>query len=116
MLDAAKAEVDAFTLACNQYLIPQLVEDHFGPDAPECRLFCHSVSEALKGKMQSIVVTILQNDKLGTFSQQVAFRDLLDFLNIPFTSGPVLPIPQVPEEDGEDGDGGQPDDGGDKGQ
>jgi len=109
MLDAAKAEVDNFLRAVNAYLVPQLVEDHFGPDAPKCEIFVHGLSEALKEKYSSIVVTILQNDRHGIFSQQVLFRELLDLLNIPYTVGEVtpLPVPGIPGDNGEEDDGKQ---------
>lgn len=112
MLDAAKMETDRFLMGVNRWLIPQLVEDNFGPRAPECKIIAPTTSEALKAKLHNIVITILQNDKTGEFRGQVAFADLLDFLNIPFTkNGSGMPVPKdrsveeeadMPEED--DGD------------
>lgn len=95
MLDAAKMETDRFLLAVNEWLIPQLIEDNFGPRSPECKIIAPTTSEALKAKLHNIVITILQNDKTGEFRGQVAFADLLDFLNIPFTKAKNgMPIPQ----------------------
>lgn len=98
MLDAAKKEVDTFVNDVNAYLIPQLVEDHFGANAPECRIYVRAVSEALKAKLHSVLITILQNDKGGIFTNHVDFADLLDTIGIPYATDQIgLPVPQVEE-------------------
>ena len=96
MLDAAKMDVDTFLDHCNTYIVPQLVEDNFGANSPVCKIKVHAFSEQLKTKLHNIVITLLQNDKTGTLSRQVAFADLLDQLNIPYVAGDNgLPEPVV---------------------
>lgn len=84
MLDAGKLETDRILEYINKYAIPQLVEDNFGAEAPACTLYSTGVSEALKGKLHTVVITLLQNDSDGRLARQVAFAELLDYLNIPF--------------------------------
>lgn len=83
MVDMAKLEVDYYLQMVNEHLVPKLVEDHFGPDAPPVRIFAQGTSEAFKEKLQSIILTVLQNDKTGFYAANIAFRELLDFINIP---------------------------------
>jgi len=112
MVDMAKLETDHFLAMVNEHLIPKLVEDHFGPDAPPAKIKAHNLSEALKEKLQTIVLTILQNDKYGIYAQQVAFQDLLEFVGIPWRTGgkeglpePIFPEPATPGAPDETGNG-----------
>jgi hypothetical protein len=102
MLDASKREVDHFLIACNKWCVPQLVEDHFGPAAPPCTLRTNAVSEDMKMKLNNIVLTILQNDREGRFANQVAFIELLDFLDIPFTTTQNGLLQSVGEENNDE--------------
>jgi hypothetical protein len=57
--------------------------------------------------LQSIVLTVLQNDKYGIYAQQVAFQDLLEMVGIPWRLAdkeglpePIFPPSQsIQEED-----------------
>jgi hypothetical protein len=104
LLDMAKMEVDHMLDAVNQFLVPQLIEDHFGPGGPQVKVFGHSVSEGLKTKLYNLLITILQNDPAGFYQSQIHFKELLEIVNIPFTVAKNgLPVPQLPdEEDGQD--------------
>ncbi len=99
MLDAGKVEVDHFLSDCTKFVVPQLVMDNFGPDAPPCRLWSRGISEELKEKLTNVVITVLQNDRDAIFSRQVAFAELLDILNIPFNTNPEgFPDPEAPDD------------------
>lgn len=104
MLDAAKMETNAFCTAINKYILPVLIEDHFGPNTPPCMLYVRAVSEALKQKLHSVLITVLQNDREGVFSSHIGFTELLDELGIPYVvTENKLPEPVIPEpEDDED--------------
>lgn len=106
MVEAAKIEVDRYLKAVNKFLIPQLVEDNFGQGAPECSLFARGFSEELKEKLFNVLITIIQNDRENAFRRHIAFTELLDFLNIPFTNTPTgMPEPEdesVPDEEESD--------------
>jgi len=113
MVDMAKLEVDYFLQMVNEHLVPKLVEDHFGPDAPPVRIFAQGTSEAFKEKLQSIILTILQNDKTGFYAANIAFRELLDFINIPVRQDlpndlpvPILPGEEQPATGEKEGQGG----------
>jgi len=99
MVDMAKLETDFFLEMVNEHILPKLIVDHFGPDAPPVKIRAHNLSEALKEKLQTIVLTILQNDKYGIYAQQVAFQELLEFVGIPWRTGgrEGLPEPIFPE-------------------
>jgi hypothetical protein len=108
MVDMAKLEVDHFLEMVNEHLVPKLIEDHFGPDAPPAKVFAQNLSEALKEKLQTIVLTVLQNDKYGIYAQQVAFQDLLEMVGIPWRVAskeglpePIFPPSQTGEDDGD---------------
>lgn len=102
MLDAAKMETDAFCTAVNKYVLPVLIEDHFGPDTPECTIYVPAISEALKAKLHSVLIAVLQNDKTATFTKQVAFAQLLDELGVPYTvASSSLPEPVLDVTEGD---------------
>lgn len=106
MLDAAKLETDRLLEYINEYAIPQLIEDNFGAGSAQCTLFSGAISETLKVKLHSVLVTLLQNDKDGRLSRQVAFADLLDYLNIPYRRvSDDLPAPTEPPVDPASPDG-----------
>jgi hypothetical protein len=105
MVDMAKLEVDYFLQMVNDHLVPKLVEDHFGPEAAPVRIFAQGTSEAFKEKLQSIILTVLQNDGTGFYAANIAFRELLDFINIPVRNDlpddlpvPILDPNAVPEK------------------
>jgi hypothetical protein len=103
MLDAGKMEVDAFCLSVNKYMLPALIEDHFGQNTAECTVYVKSISEALKAKLHNVLITVLQNDKTGIYAQHVKFWELLDALGIPYTVTPSgLPDPQVTDDENVD--------------
>lgn len=107
LLDMTKLEVDDFVLAVNRWLIPQLVEDNFGANAPECRIFVRSVSERLKEKLFSVLISLLQNDTDDSrVLRSIALQDLLKFLDVPFTvpdqNGMPVVEEETPEEEPED--------------
>lgn len=93
MLEFAKGELDRFIDACNTWLVPQLVEDNFGANAPPCKIKVSAFPEALMEKMYNIVITLLQNDKTGVLNTRVAFTELLDILDIPWQEGIAFPEP-----------------------
>jgi hypothetical protein len=97
MLDAAKMDVDNFLDACNNWCVPQLVEDNFGANSPPCKLRVQAFSEQLKTKLHNIVIALLQNDREGRLSRQVAFTRLLDQLNIPYVVGDTG-LPEIQED------------------
>jgi hypothetical protein len=103
MIDMAKLEVDYFLEMANEHLVPKLVEDHFGPDAPKPKIFAQGMSEAFKEKLQSIILTVLQNDGTGYYAANIAFRELLDFVNIPVNRElpDNLPVPILPADPNE---------------
>jgi len=99
LLDMTKLEVDDFILAVNQWLIPQLVEDNFGANAPECRIFVRSVSERLKEKLFNVLISLIQNDTIDSkVLRSIALQDLLKFLDVPFTTPVEGEMPEVEEE------------------
>jgi len=105
MVDMAKLEVDHFLEAINDHIIPKLIEDHFGQSAPPAKVYAQGLSEALKEKLQTIVLTVLQNDKYGIYAQQVAFQDLLEMVGIPWRipDKDSLPEPIFPPTAGQPG-------------
>jgi hypothetical protein len=100
MLDAAKREVDAFLESVNRYLVPQLVEDNFGGDAPVCRVVTPNIPERIRGKLHNVLITLLQNDTAdGRINRSIKIQELLKFLDIPYTVENEGNIPVIDEVD-----------------
>ena len=100
LLDMTKTETDQFIHACNRWLIPQLVEDNFGANAPRCLLSGRFVSEALKQKLFNVLITLLQNDTEDSrVNRSIAIQDLLKFLDVPFLATSDETLPEVEDEE-----------------
>lgn len=86
MIDMAKLEVDNFLTMANDHLIPKIIYDNFGIGAPLAKVYAQGMSEKFKEKLQSIILTVLQNDPVNFYAAQIAFRELLELVNIPINT------------------------------